>query len=258
METIKKGSTGNAVKVLQGLLRVTADGVFGPKTEQIVKQYQKANKLVDDGVVGPKTWALLQKDAVTIVDGHIKTHISCSPNRPIKYISIHYTAGSTSKKGSALSVRNVFIQRSASADFVVDDEAIVQINPDLRNYYCWAVGDKKNPYTGGGSLYGRASNKNTISIEICSNLKKGTSAIVPNHDGWYFTDKSLDNAAKLVRYLMKLFNVPKSNVVRHYDITGKLCPGIVGWNNSNIYNSNGKTTAQKSNSDAWMVFWSII
>lgn len=258
METIKKGSTGDAVKVLQGLLRVTADGVFGPKTEQIVKQYQKVNKLVDDGVVGPKTWALLQKDAVTIVDGHIKTHISCSPNRPIKYISIHYTAGSTSKKGSALAVRNVFIQRSASADFVVDDKTIVQINPDLRNYYCWAVGDKKNPYTGGGSLYGRASNKNTISIEICSNLKKGTSAVVPNHDGWYFTDKSLDNAAKLVRYLMKLFNVPKSNVVRHYDITGKLCPGIVGWNNSNIYNSNGKATAQKNNSDAWMVFWSII
>jgi N-acetylmuramoyl-L-alanine amidase CwlA len=150
------------------------------------------------------------------------------------------------------------LQRRASADFGVDDDTIVQINPDLRNYYCWAVGDKKNPYTGGGSLYKNANNKNTISIEICSNLKNGASADFPNHDGWYFTDKSLDNAAKLVRYLMKMFNIPKSNVVRHYDITGKLCPGIVGWNNANVYDSNGKATAQKSNSDAWMVFWSII
>lgn len=258
METIKKGSTGEAVKVLQNFLRVTADGVFGPKTEQIVKQYQKANKLVDDGVVGPKTWVLIQKDGIAIVDGHIKTHISCSPNRSIKYISIHYTAGSMSKKGAAMSVRSVFLQRSASADFVVDDDTIVQINPDLRNYYCWAVGDKKNPYTGGGSLYGKASNKNTISIEICSNLKRGTSAAVPNHDGWYFTDKSLDNAIRLVRYLMKLFNVPKSNVVRHYDITGKLCPGIIGWNNSNVYDVNGKATSRKSDSNAWLVFWSLI
>ena len=258
METIKRGSTGDAVRVLQSLLGIAVDGVFGPKTEQIVKQYQKANKLVDDGVVGPKTWELLQKANITIVDGHINTHITRSPNRKIKYISIHYTAGSTSKKGTALSVRNVFLQRSASADFVVDDDTIVQINPDLRNYYCWAVGDRKNPYTGGGSLYKNANNKNTISIEICSNLKKSASAAFPNHDGWYFTDKSLDNAAKLVRYLMKMFNVPKSNVVRHYDITGKLCPGIVGWNNANVYDANGKATVKKSNSDAWMVFWSII
>lgn len=258
METIKIGSTGEAVKVLQRLLGITADGVFGPKTEQVVKQLQRTNKLSDDGVVGSKTWALLQKDSIGIVDGHINTHISRSPNRPIKYISIHYTAGSTSKKGTALATRNVFIQRKASADFVVDDETIVQINPDLRNNYCWAVGDKKNPYTGGGSLYGKATNKNTISIEICSNLKRGTSAAMPNHEGWYFTEKSLNNAIKLVRYLMKLYNIPKSNVVRHYDISGKLCPGIIGWNNSTVYDTMGKATSKKSDSDAWMVFWSLI
>lgn len=258
METIKRGSTGDAVKALQGILGIKGDGVFGPKTEQIIKQFQKDNNLKDDGVVGPKTWALLEKDNIAIVDGHINIHITRSPNRPIKYISIHYTAGSTSKGGTALATRNVFLKRSASADYVVDDETIVQINPDLRNNFCWAVGDRKNPYTGGGKLYGKAVNKNTISIEICSNLKKGTTSAMPNHDGWYFTDKSLNNAAKLVRHLMKLFNVPKSNVIRHYDISGKLCPGIIGWNDSNVYDTNGKVTAQKSNSDAWMVFWSII
>lgn len=259
METIRIGSKGEAVKTLQRLLGIEpVDGVFGLVTEKALKQYQKLHGLQDDGVAGPKTWALLEKDGIVIVDGHINTHITHSANRPIKYIAIHYTAGSTSKKGTALSTRNVFLKRSASADFVVDDETIVQINPDLINYYCWAVGDKKNVYSGGGSLYGKATNKNTVSIEICSNLKKGTSAAMPNHAGWYFTEKSLDNALKLVRYLMRKFNVPKSNVVRHYDISGKLCPGIIGWNNSNVYDANGKVTAKKSDSDAWTVFWSLI
>ena len=260
METIKKGSKGEAVKTLQRLIGIEpVDGVFGPKTELAVIEYQKSHGLAPvDAVVGPKTWASLEDGDMHIIDGHINTHITRSANRAIKYISIHYTAGSTSKKGTALSTRNVFLKRSASADFVVDDETIVQINPDLRNYYCWAVGDKKNAYSGGGSLYGKATNKNTVSIEICSNLKKGTSAAMPNHAGWYFTEKSLDNALKLVRYLMRKFNVPKSNVVRHYDISGKLCPGIIGWNNSNVYDANGKVTAKKSDSDAWMVFWSLI
>lgn len=259
METIRIGSRGEAVKTLQRLLGIEpVDGVFGPITEKALKQYQKLNGLQDDGVAGPKTWALLEKEEIVIVDGHINTHITRSVNRPIKYIAIHYTAGSTSKKGTALSTKNVFLTRNASADFVVDDETIVQINPDLKNYYCWAVGDKKNTYSGGGSLYGKATNKNTISIEICSNLKKGTSAEMPNHAGWYFTERSLDNALKLVRYLMRKFNVPKSNVVRHYDISGKLCPGIIGWNNSNVYDINGKVTTKKSDSNAWMVFWSLI
>jgi len=89
-------------------------------------------------------------------------------------------------------------------------------------------------------------------------LKRGTTANVPNHEGWFFTEKSLENALKLVRYLMKQYNVPKSNVVRHYDISGKLCPGVIGWNDSNIYGTDGKVRSQKSSSDSWKEFWSKI
>ena len=31
---------------------------------------------------------------------------------------------------------------------------------------------------------------------------------------------------------MKKFNIPLDRVVRHYDITGKLCPGVIGWNDA--------------------------
>lgn len=56
MKTIKKGSTGKAVKVWQIIIGVTPDGDFGEKTEQATKTFQKAHSLTTDGVVGNKTW----------------------------------------------------------------------------------------------------------------------------------------------------------------------------------------------------------
>lgn len=266
METIKKGSKGAAVKQLQELLKITADGIFGVNTEAAVKNFQCEKGLAIDGIVGAKTWAALlgsnsekpNNSDIDIVDAHISTHITKKAGRDIKYIAVHYTAGASSKAGSAKAVRNVFLKRSASADFVVDDAQIVQINPDLRNFYCWSVGDKKNAYSSGGRLYGKAKNSNTISIEVCSNLAKGASASAANHAGWSFTDAELDLTRRLIRFLMAKFNIPKDRVVRHYDVSGKLCPGIIGWNDEAIYTTDGKRTAEKSTSEKWDEFWQSI
>jgi len=263
MITIRNGSKGAEVMELQRLLNkhmgdiVHVDGVFGDKTLQAVMEFQREHALMADGIVGEKTWAALYGEP-DITKAYIYTHITYAPNRPVKYIVIHYTAGSTSRRGAAASTRNVFMSRKASADFVVDDAEIVQINPDLRNYYCWSVGDKKNTISGGGQLYGKATNKNTISIEICSNLVKGTSAAYPNHGGWYYTEAALGNALRLVKYLMQRFGIPAENVVRHYDVSGKLCPGIFGWNDGKIYGNDGKATGERNNSEEWYKFKSRI
>ena len=264
MTVLRYGSKGDEVKALQERLGITPqDGIFGLKTKQAVQKYQRERGLFPDGIVGAKTWAFLnakevKDDEIDIREGFIHTHITAAKNRDIKYIAIHYTAGSTSKKGSAYNTRNVFLTRSASADFVVDDAEIVQINPDLKNYFCWAVGDKKNPWTGGGQLYGMALNRNTVSIEICSNLKQGTSAAYPNHSGWSFTESSLNNAIKLVRYLMKKYGVPKDRVVRHYDISGKLCPAVIGWNDAPTYTTDGHQSTKRNTSEEWEKFKSRI
>jgi peptidoglycan hydrolase-like protein with peptidoglycan-binding domain len=51
----KVGSTGDKVRKIQQVVGVPADGVFGPKTEAAVRQWQSNLKLVADGVWGPAT-----------------------------------------------------------------------------------------------------------------------------------------------------------------------------------------------------------
>ena len=42
--------------------------------------------------------------------------------------------------------------------------------------------------------------------------------------GWYIDDITIDRAIELTQVLMKEYNVPIANVLRHYDVTGKNCP----------------------------------
>ena len=264
METIKLGSKGNTVKKLQKLLSLTVDGNFGPKTDKAVKEFQTKNNLIADGIVGAKTWTALgitntESKCIdtSIIYKPLSVHVTKYSRTP-KYLAIHFTASSNSKPGRALSMYNTFINRQTSADFAVDDRDIVQFNPDIKNYYCWAVGDKKQLSKGGARFYDKANNKNTISIEICSTCNPATSAAVskPNHDGWSFTDNTLNNAVKLAKIIMKKYNIPIENVIRHYDITGKLCPGILGWNDEAIYDKNTgkKIDGKLNNSEEWLKF----
>lgn len=254
---LKVGSTGDNVKILQQKLGMISDGVFGPKTSQAVKAFQSSHGLSTDGIVGDKTWsALMNSSPDDIIYDPLSVHITKSPNRTIKYIVIHFTAGSTSKPGKARAVKKVFEQRSASADFCVDDRDIVQFNPDISNYYCWAVGDALKSSVSGGKYHKLASNKNTINIEVCSACSPATSQGVSyaNHTGWSFSEQSLDNTVKLVKHLMSLYNIDKEHVIRHYDVTGKPCPGIVGWNDEPVIDIYGKKTGEKGNSEAWIKF----
>ena len=57
----RQGSTGDAVRTIQtklsnwGYFSGAIDGIYGPKTEEAVKYFQRKNGLTADGVVGPAT-----------------------------------------------------------------------------------------------------------------------------------------------------------------------------------------------------------
>ena len=101
MKTIKRGCKGDEVTTLQQALHITADGDFGPKTEAAVIVFQKSHNLTPDGIVGPMTWAALGVTDSRCVDPSvIYAPLACcitrTPNRLIKYLAIHYTAGISS------------------------------------------------------------------------------------------------------------------------------------------------------------------
>ena len=123
MQTLKKGSKGDDVIALQHLLNVegyklTIDGDFGAKTETAVKMYQKAHGLEDDGIVGDKTWTALGVKSATptstnskcvdpsVVYAPLTCCITRAPNRTIKYLAIHYTAGASSASGRAKGMKS--------------------------------------------------------------------------------------------------------------------------------------------------------
>ena len=57
--TLRKGSRGEGVKMMQEALGIGADGAFGPGTERALKAWQEANGLTVDGIAGPMTLNML-------------------------------------------------------------------------------------------------------------------------------------------------------------------------------------------------------
>lgn len=133
----------------------------------------------------------------------------------IRYLVIHYTGNDgDSAAGNAAYFQNNTVK--TSAHYFVDDTTVWRSVPDLRT--AWAVGGKKYasaPQTGGGTMYGIVTNSNSISIELCDTLRDGT---------YQASAATLENAAALCRELMAAYQIPATNVYRHFDVTGKLCP----------------------------------
>ena len=129
----------------------------------------------------------------------------------IKYIVIHYTAG---HKDTAVAEGNYFKNvntRSAGAHFFVgQDGTVVKSIP--MNLIAWAVGGSKYcSSTGGGKYYGKCTNANSVSIELCDNLKRDPS------------DAQIKAVKELIKYIRKYCPNAKT-VIRHFDVTGKNCP----------------------------------
>jgi hypothetical protein len=68
MSVIKLGSSDRAtVRIIQQVVGVKPDGIFGPKTMNAVVHWQRQNNLTADGIVGPQTM-----EAMGILDTDLK------------------------------------------------------------------------------------------------------------------------------------------------------------------------------------------
>lgn len=133
----------------------------------------------------------------------------------IQYLVYHYTGndGDSDESNGSYFQKNTV---KASAHYFVDDDSVTRSVPD--DYTAWAVGGPKYAsyaQTGGGAFYGKCTNSNSLSIELCDSVRNGT---------YDFTENTLRIAAELGRELMDKYRIPIENVIRHFDVVGKICP----------------------------------
>ena len=124
----------------------------------------------------------------------------------IKYIVVHYTAndGDTARNNG-----NYFSQpnRNASAHYFVDENEIIQSVKDTDT--AWHCGAKSYKHE-------LCRNDNSIGIEMCSEKDE--------QGKYYINESTQNNTIELIKQLMQKYDISIENVLRHYDITGKLCP----------------------------------
>lgn len=152
-------------------------------------------------------------------------------SRIVEYIAIHYTGNA--KKDTAQSNAKYFMSapepgKNASAHLFVDDTSFYQ-----------SVKLKDIAYhVGANKYYNSCRNDNSIGIEMCCTL-----------GNYKVSDKTIDRTAGLVAYLFILFGWTSdevdTRVVRHWDVTRKMCPAQMAGISNTEWNEFKNTVREK-------------
>ena len=196
MQTIKLGSRGDDVKVLQNALHLIADGIFGKITDEAVRKLQWEHGLVADGIVGEKTWKVILAQWPT------------KSKRRIDWIIVHCSDTPEGRNNTVEDIRRWHKQRGWS-----------DIGYHYVVYLDGSVHDGRNVDKIGAHCEGYNSN----SIGICY-IGGKTVDMKSNKDTR--TPKQKEALLRLLRELRKLY--PTAKIVGHKDLDkkGKTCPNF--------------------------------
>ena len=118
-----------------------------------------------------------------------------------KYIVVHYTgnANADTALNNVIYMNRIGENAGGSAHYYVDNTSIYQLLED--NWDSWSVGDDN----GYGRFAFGINNNNQISIEMCC-----------TSGNYIVSDKTQENCAELVAYLLKKHGLGLDKVRRHY------------------------------------------
>lgn len=127
-----------------------------------------------------------------------------------KFIVMHYSGGTIDtdeNNGEYFGRERVEVSANV---FVDDDSATVSVPLTATAYHCG------KDYSGGKAPYwGKCTNRNSIGIEMCG---------IANDKVLDMRNSTIKNTVNYTKKLMKKYGIPRSRVVRHYDVCGKICP----------------------------------
>ena len=133
----------------------------------------------------------------------VSEFVQCDPRNytrgrggnPVNTVVVHYTGTNASAHNNLL----YFSRNSAgaSAHYFIDRDGTL----------CQSVSESDTAWHAGSWQ----TNQHSIGIEVVS-------------AGDDFTEAQVATLGELVRDLMARYGIPEGSVIRHYDVTGKLCP----------------------------------
>ena len=196
---LKLGSKGNEVKLLQEKLNLKADGIFGPLTEETVKDFQRSNGLEVDGIVGTNTLS--------------KLNLSVN-KRNIKELIVHCSATPEGKDYSVDTIRQWHLQRGFSDigyHYVIYRDGSIHIGRDESIIGAHCTGHNTNSigvcYIGGCASDGKTP-KDTRTLQqkesllsLLNSIFAFLSIFSPRINS-PFLHYLFDNAQRLVHHLM--------------------------------------------------------
>lgn len=188
---LKLGSVGNEVKAIQEKLNLKADGIFGPLTEEAVKDFQRSNSLEVDGIVGANTLS--------------KLNLSVN-KRTIKELIVHCSATPEGKDYSVDTIRQWHLQRGFSDigyHYVIYRDGSIHIGRDE-------------------SIIGvHCTGHNTNSIGVCYIGGCASDGKTPKDTR---TTEQRQSLVKLLKELKTKY--PQASIHGHRDFSSKACPSF--------------------------------
>lgn len=137
----------------------------------------------------------------------------------VRYLVIHYVGATGGAEANCKYYASQYV--GASAHYFVGFNGEIWQSVEDKNI-AWHCG--ANAYK-----HPECRNSNSIGIELCVR-NKGSQAATSRD--WYFEDATVRSAAALTRALMEKYKIPAERVVRHYDVTGKICPNPFVYNHT--------------------------
>lgn len=183
------------MKTLQTILHLMPDGIFGPLTEEAVKEFQKAKGLKVDGIVGKATWSMLNiTDSATLKKS----------KRNIKEIIIHCSDTPEGKDYTVADIRAWHLARNFSDvgyHYIIYRDGSIHLGRDINisGAHC--------------------KNHNSISIGICYIGGRAAVGTKPKDTRTAAQKKAL---LQLLKELKKMY--PNATIHGHKEFAAKACP----------------------------------
>ena len=194
-QMLKKGSTGLAVMAVQNRLHLIEDGIFGPLTEEAVRDFQQERGVEPDGIVTPELFECMNQGMCRLVKSR----------RNISMIIVHCSA---TPEGKDVSVESIRSAHKAQGWSDIGYHYVITLSGDVKQ--------GRNVDLIGAHCQG----KNTNSIGVC--YVGGV-----DKDGKPKDTRTERQRIQLKQLLIQLLILyPGARIYGHRDFANKACPSF--------------------------------